>query len=268
MADWCLRKAGRFSGELPSGQTYEFTFTLFDAVTGGNPIGAPIEQSILVSSGGIFTTDLDFGQIFNGQQYWLEIKVGTTIANEQALSARQSITAVPVAQYAMAGAAGPAGAPGPAGPIGPTGPTGPAGGTGPAGPIGPAGPAGATGPTGPMGATGPSGPMISATGSMGYGLPAGIGYTGVGATVTITTTALQNVFLTGTATFGSTKAGGANGLTVTICDFTSGPPVTTGIPGIQVLQNEVIPMTLSVLPRHRSWRGCSRVWSLRDNDKR
>ena len=51
-------------GELPSGQTYEFTFTLFDAVTGGNPIGAPIEQSILVSSGGIFTTDLDFGQIF------------------------------------------------------------------------------------------------------------------------------------------------------------------------------------------------------------
>jgi hypothetical protein len=88
-------------GILPSGQTFQFTFTLYDAATNGGVIGTPIQQAILVASGGLFTTDLDFGQKFNGQQYWLEIKVGTTIANEQALAARQPISAVPVAQYAL-----------------------------------------------------------------------------------------------------------------------------------------------------------------------
>src|SRR5450432_3721260 len=65
-------------GILPSGQTFQFTFTLYDAATNGNVIGAPIPQALLVTSGGLFTTDLDFGQVLNGQQYWLEIKVGTT----------------------------------------------------------------------------------------------------------------------------------------------------------------------------------------------
>lgn len=69
-------------GILPSGQTYQFTFTLYDAASGGSVVGSPIPQAILVANGGLFTTDLDFGQIFNGQQYWLEIKVGTTIGNE------------------------------------------------------------------------------------------------------------------------------------------------------------------------------------------
>lgn len=88
-------------GTLPSGQTYQFTFTLYDAVTAGNVVGSPIQQALLVGNGGLFTTDLDFGQIFNGQQYWLEIKVGTTILNEQPLASRQLIGTVPVAQYAM-----------------------------------------------------------------------------------------------------------------------------------------------------------------------
>lgn len=87
-------------GALPSG-TYQFTFTLYDALSGGNVIGAPINQAILVGNGGLFTTDLDFGQIFNGTQYWLEIKVGTTVPNEQTLAPRQPINAVPVAQYAL-----------------------------------------------------------------------------------------------------------------------------------------------------------------------
>src|SRR5476651_2371651 len=62
-------------GILPSGQTFQFTFTLYDAATNGNVIGTPIPQALLVTSGGLFTTDLDFGQVFNGQQYWLEIMV-------------------------------------------------------------------------------------------------------------------------------------------------------------------------------------------------
>jgi hypothetical protein len=88
-------------GVLPSGQTYYFTFTLYDALTAGNAVGAPINQTILIGNGGLFTTDLDFGQIFDGSQYWLEIQVGSSASNEQTLAARQPINAVPVAQYAL-----------------------------------------------------------------------------------------------------------------------------------------------------------------------
>ncbi len=88
-------------GVLPSGQTYYFTFTLYDALTDGNVVGTAINQAIVVGSGGLFTTDLDFGQIFDGSQYWLEIQVGTSASNEQTLAPRQPINAVPVAQYAL-----------------------------------------------------------------------------------------------------------------------------------------------------------------------
>jgi len=88
-------------GILPTGQTYYFTFTLYDALTGGNVVGSPVNQAILIGNGGLFTTDLDFGQIFNGTQYWLEIKVGASALTEQALASRQPINAVPVAQYAL-----------------------------------------------------------------------------------------------------------------------------------------------------------------------
>ena len=88
-------------GILPNGQTFQFTFTLYDASSGGNAVGSPIQQAIVVGSGGLFTTDLDFGQVFDGTQYWLEIKVGTQVNNEQPLTARQRISAVPVAQYAL-----------------------------------------------------------------------------------------------------------------------------------------------------------------------
>jgi hypothetical protein len=88
-------------GVLPSGQIFQFTFTLYDAVTAGNVVGTPVSQAILIGNGGLFTADLDFGQIFNGTQYWLEVKVGTTVGNEQALTSRQRINAAPVAQYAL-----------------------------------------------------------------------------------------------------------------------------------------------------------------------
>ncbi len=88
-------------GTLPSGQTYYFTFTLYDAASGGSMVGAAIPRSLLIGNGGLFTTDLDFGQIFNGTQYWLDIQVGIAANNELPLAARQPINAVPVAQYAL-----------------------------------------------------------------------------------------------------------------------------------------------------------------------
>jgi len=177
-------------GTLPNGE-YQFTFTLYDAPVGGAPVigTSPIQQPIIVING-LFTTDLDFGQIFSGTQYWLEIKVGTTVGNEEALSARQPINGVPVAQYALnspAGAVGPTGPTGPTGATGATGPvgadgatgatgaTGPAGVAGATGALGPTGATGATGPAGPAGAAGPTGPtgVTGATGATGQIGPTG-----------------------------------------------------------------------------------------------
>jgi len=93
-------------GVLPSGQTYYFSFTLYDSPTGNGVVGGPIDQAIVVGNGGLFTTDLDFGQIFHGTQYWLEIKVGATAVTKQALANRQPINVAPVAQYALNSPAG------------------------------------------------------------------------------------------------------------------------------------------------------------------
>ena len=147
------------NGTLANG-TYQFTFTLYNAATSGSVIGSPIQQTIDVI-GGAFATDLDFGSVFAGQQYWLDIQVGTTVANEQGMSARQPINAVPVALYALnspAGAMGATGATGPTGATGATGVTGATGATGITGPTGATGATGATGPTGATGATGVTGP--------------------------------------------------------------------------------------------------------------
>src|SRR5512141_2371146 len=81
-----------YQGQLNAGGTYptgsyQFTFTLYDAPSGGAIVAGPLQQNILVING-LFTTDLDFGQIFSGTQYWLDIKVGSTIQNEEALAAR------------------------------------------------------------------------------------------------------------------------------------------------------------------------------------
>jgi len=84
----------------PANGTYQFTFTLYNASSGGSVIGAPVQQAIGVVNG-LFTTDLNFGSVFTGQQYWLDIQVGSTTGNEQPLSARQPVNAVPVAQYAL-----------------------------------------------------------------------------------------------------------------------------------------------------------------------
>lgn len=87
------------NGALADG-TYQFTFRLYDAASNGNAIGTPIAQAIAVTNG-LFTTQLDFGAVFVGQQTWLDIQVGTSVGNEQSLSARQPVDAAPVAQYAL-----------------------------------------------------------------------------------------------------------------------------------------------------------------------
>jgi len=101
-----FRYQGQLSanGALANG-TYQFTFTLYNAVTGGSVVSAPIQQPISVVNG-VFTTDLNFGAgISNGQHYWLEIKVGTTTGNAVSLPNRQAIDVFAPAVYAQSSAA-------------------------------------------------------------------------------------------------------------------------------------------------------------------
>ena len=206
------------SGGLANG-TYVFTFTLYDAASGGAQVigSAPIQQSIQVVDG-LFTTDLDFGAVFNGTQYWLEIKVGTTIANQEVLNGRQPIAATPVAQYSLN--------PGPAGPTGATGPQGSTGTTGTQGAIGPTGslgPTGAIGVTGLQGATGTQG-TTGATGAT--GTTGATGATGTTGTQGVTgATGLQGPI-------GPTGVQGAQGVPGTQgATGTQGPTGATGATG-------------------------------------
>ncbi len=75
--------------------TRSMTFTLYDALTGGNQIGSPITRDVSVENG-LFTVALDFGSVWNGADRYLEIAVGSTV-----LSPRVKINPTPYASYAL-----------------------------------------------------------------------------------------------------------------------------------------------------------------------
>ena len=68
-------------GRLANG-SFDLTFKLFDAATGGNQLGT-ITMSAFPVVNGKFTTDLDFPGQFTGEQTWVEVTV-----NAQVLFAR------------------------------------------------------------------------------------------------------------------------------------------------------------------------------------
>jgi len=136
----------------PANGDYDFTFSLWDAATGGNQVGSTIDEPAWPVTNGVFTVPLAFPGAFTGEQRYLQVTVnGVTLP-------RQPVSAAPVAQFAMDGN------PGPVGPQGATGATGPQGATGAQGPQGATGPAG---PQGPQGETGPAGPG-TVTGNTNY----------------------------------------------------------------------------------------------------
>ncbi len=116
---------------LPASGDFDFEFRLYDDPVSGNLLG--LEQLFAVPvSEGLFTVELNFGAVFNGDARWLDIRVGAAgggLMND--LAPRQPLTAAPYALFALGGNEGPPG------------PVGPAGAEGPQGPVGPAGPLGA-----------------------------------------------------------------------------------------------------------------------------
>ena len=149
---------------LPASGSYDFTFTLWDSLSGGSQIGSMISEFDYPVVNGVFTVDLFFPGAFAGEQRYLEVTVNGTVLP------RQPVATTPVAQYAMNGVEGPQG---PAGPAGPAGADGAQGEQGPAGPKGdkgdtgdtglqcPVGPQGEQGLTGAQGEQGPQGPAGS-----------------------------------------------------------------------------------------------------------
>ncbi len=78
----------------PVNGTLSISFKLFTALTGGSQVGSTITQNVNVQNG-LFTVQLDFGNVWDGSDRYLEISVGST-----PLSPRVKINPAPYAIYA------------------------------------------------------------------------------------------------------------------------------------------------------------------------
>jgi hypothetical protein len=94
-----------YQGQLKKGAdaisgNCDMAFRLYDQVMGGNQVGDAITTTVPVSNS-LFTVQLDFGNVFNGDARWLEVagKCGAD-ASHATLAPRQPLTAAPYALYA------------------------------------------------------------------------------------------------------------------------------------------------------------------------
>jgi hypothetical protein len=95
------------SGQVYSGLA-DFKFQLYDAVSGGAQVGSDVTVSSLTVTNGLFTTQLDFGSVFDGSKRWLAVFVKTAgDAGFTELTPRRPVSAAP---YAIRAVNGPAGA--------------------------------------------------------------------------------------------------------------------------------------------------------------
>src|SRR5215472_12457327 len=97
---------------LAQAGSYDLTFTLYDAASGGTKLGVSLTSTAATDANGVFTVTLDFGTaVFDGRPRWLEIGTRPSgTGSFTTLAPRQPLTANPYAFYANT-PAGPAGAP-------------------------------------------------------------------------------------------------------------------------------------------------------------
>ncbi len=88
-------------GANPANGTYNLRFILYTADVGGSQTG-PILTNTVVPTNGLFTVTLDFGAVFNGASYWLDLAVRTNGAGSfTPLTTRQPLTPAPYAIFAQ-----------------------------------------------------------------------------------------------------------------------------------------------------------------------
>jgi hypothetical protein len=89
---------------------YDFQFKLFDANTAGNKLGTDINKPGVDVIDGYFTAELDFGNVFDGDNRWLQIGVRPGALSDPnvyaVLSPRQAIAPTPYALYAKTAGSG------------------------------------------------------------------------------------------------------------------------------------------------------------------
>ncbi len=88
---------------LPYTGNANFSFQLYTASAGGTLLGTVNQNSVPVAPGGLFTTTLDFGSVFDGNPRWLEIQAATGAEGFTVLTPRQEIKSVPYALRAENG---------------------------------------------------------------------------------------------------------------------------------------------------------------------
>ena len=89
-------------GSNPANGSYDLTFTLFGASSGGSAVAGPVTNSATGVSNGSFTVTLDFGAgVFTGPARWVEIGVRTNGGGSFTnLVPRQAVAPAPYAIFA------------------------------------------------------------------------------------------------------------------------------------------------------------------------
>lgn len=96
------------NGGLPATGPHDLRFTLYDALSGGSPVGPTLcVENLIPGSDGTFTTVLDFGNQFTGPRRWLQIDVRADVGTACGVAAgytpllpRQELTPAPHALWA------------------------------------------------------------------------------------------------------------------------------------------------------------------------
>jgi hypothetical protein len=88
-------------GGVPANGAYDLQFKLFDALSGGSQVGSTLTQPSVTVTNGLFTVQLDFGNVFNGTALHLEIGVrpGGSSGAYTTLSPRQPLSPTPYTLY-------------------------------------------------------------------------------------------------------------------------------------------------------------------------
>lgn len=84
----------------PANGTYDLTFSLYTTIAGGAPMNPRLTNSGVVVANGLFAAELDFGNVFDGTAYWLEVGARTNGAPIFTSMVRQPLIATPNALYA------------------------------------------------------------------------------------------------------------------------------------------------------------------------
>ena len=95
-------------GGNPANGNYDLTLKLFKVLSGGSQVGSTLTNLDVGVTNGLFMVTADFGAVFDGTPFWLQIGVRTNGGGTgfTALSPRQALTPAPYALYAPnAGAA-------------------------------------------------------------------------------------------------------------------------------------------------------------------